>query len=62
MNKNNKKITILIYFFSLLLCLDNKDSYVILVSFDGFRYDYIERENTPNFDYIENNGVKANKI
>lgn len=33
--------------------------YTILVSFDGFRWDYTSRGLTPNFDYIEQNGVKA---
>ena len=40
---------------------ENK-SIVILVSFDGFRYDYTERVHTPNFDYIKNNGVKAKSL
>ena len=26
--------------------------YVLVVSFDGFRYDYPEFSNTPNFDII----------
>ncbi|MEJ5263083.1 MAG: ectonucleotide pyrophosphatase/phosphodiesterase [Ignavibacterium sp.] len=33
--------------------------YTILISFDGFRWDYTSRGITPNFDYIEKNGVKA---
>ena len=34
---------------------------VLLVSFDGFRWDYLERTDvpTPNFDSIVQNGVKA---
>ena len=47
---------------SLLFCSDNEDQYVILVSFDGFRYDYTERVETPNFDYLKNWGVKANSL
>tara|TARA_B100001142_G_scaffold314262_1_gene351619 strand:- start:273 stop:1553 length:1281 start_codon:yes stop_codon:yes gene_type:complete len=35
------------------------EEYVLLVSFDGFRYDYADIVNTPNFDKIEKNGVKA---
>ncbi|XP_060080449.1 ectonucleotide pyrophosphatase/phosphodiesterase family member 5-like [Ylistrum balloti] len=35
---------------------------VILVSMDGFRYDYHEKANTPNFDEIERNGVKAKYV
>jgi predicted AlkP superfamily pyrophosphatase or phosphodiesterase len=33
--------------------------YVILVSFDGFRWDYVNRGITPNFDSIKANGVSA---
>ena len=47
---------------SLLFCVDNEDQYVILVSFDGFRYDYTERVETPNFDYLKNWGVKAKSL
>ena len=47
---------------SLLFCSDNEDQYVILVSFDGFRYDYTERVETPNFDYLKNQGVKAKSL
>ena len=38
----------------------SKDSpYVILVSFDGFRWDYSERGLTPNLDKMKNDGVHA---
>lgn len=30
---------------------------VLLVSFDGFRYDYLTKTNTPNFDTLVKNGV-----
>ncbi|GAB4176958.1 MAG: ectonucleotide pyrophosphatase/phosphodiesterase [Calditrichia bacterium] len=33
--------------------------YVILISIDGFRYDYIERGLTPNLEKLANEGVKA---
>ena len=58
---NNIKIIISILF-SFLFCANYENQYVILVSFDGFRYDYTERVNTPNFDYIEKNGVKAKSL
>ena len=32
---------------------------VIIISFDGFRWDYLSRTNTPNFDRIIRNGVQA---
>ena len=52
----------LLIIISLIFCSDNEDQYVILVSFDGFRYDYTERVRTPNFDYLENWGVKAKSL
>ena len=30
----------------------NSDEYVLLISMDGFRYDYLDKANTPNFDKI----------
>lgn len=36
-----------------------KDSYVLLISFDGFRADYLDWYDTPNFDRLAEQGVKA---
>jgi len=36
--------------------------YVILISFDGFRWDYVDRGITPHFDYIKENGVAAKSL
>lgn len=36
--------------------------YTILVSFDGFRHDYMDRGITPNLWKIANNGVKASSL
>ena len=36
--------------------------YVILISFDGFRWDYVDRGITPNFDFIKENGVSAKSL
>lgn len=35
------------------------DAYVLVVSFDGFRWDYQDLYDTPNFDLMEKEGVKA---
>ena len=59
--KKNRKIYCLIFFLSLLFSKGN-DDYVILVSFDGFRWDYTNRVNTPNFDFVEKNGIKAKSL
>ena len=39
-----------------------KDTYLIMLSMDGFRWDYADRVETPNLDYIAQNGVKAEYI
>ncbi|HRW62468.1 MAG TPA: ectonucleotide pyrophosphatase/phosphodiesterase, partial [Bacteroidales bacterium] len=36
-----------------------KEPYVIMLSMDGFRWDYPEKANTPNLDYIDQIGVRA---
>ena len=36
-----------------------EDVYVIMLSMDGFRWDYAERVSTPNLDFIAENGVIA---
>ena len=59
--KKNRKIYFLIFFLSFLLS-KNSDDYVILVSFDGFRWDYANRVETPNFDFVEKNGIKAKSL
>ena len=36
--------------------------YVLLVSFDGFRHDYLERVDTPNFDKLKLDGTSAESL
>lgn len=36
--------------------------YVILVSFDGFRHDYLDRVEAPNFERVIRNGVRADGL
>ena len=36
--------------------------YVLMVSFDGFRYDYTQMAHTPNFDNLEKRGVMADAL
>ncbi|SVE29100.1 uncharacterized protein METZ01_LOCUS481954, partial [marine metagenome] len=38
------------------------DTYVVIVSFDGFRYDYTSLAETPNFDRLAEEGVKADGL
>jgi len=55
-----------IYFLACLSCKKGEsetlDSYVVLVSFDGFRWDYSDMYNTPNFDDLAKDGVKADRM
>ncbi|MEA1877746.1 MAG: ectonucleotide pyrophosphatase/phosphodiesterase [Bacteroidota bacterium] len=53
---------ILLVVFSLLFasCTTEKDSpYVIMLSMDGFRWDYASKTETPNFDRLVREGVHA---
>ncbi len=38
------------------------ENYLILISFDGFRWDYMEKTDTPNLDRLVVNGVKADAL
>ena len=60
--KINKVKLYLLIFFSFLTAQSNEDQYVLLVSFDGFRYDYTNRLETPNFDYLEKWGTKSQSL
>ncbi|MCB0278754.1 MAG: alkaline phosphatase family protein [Calditrichaeota bacterium] len=48
-------------FFTFIYAQDEKP-YLILISFDGFRYDYADKTETSNFDYIAENGIKAESL
>jgi len=41
---------------------DPIESYVVMVSFDGFRWDYTEMYETPNFHELAIDGVKADRL
>ena len=60
--KINKVKLYLLIIFSFLTAQSNEDQYVLLVSFDGFRYDYTNRLETPNFDYLEKWGTKSKSL
>ncbi len=59
-----KRLIKIIFFF--LFCLSSlfaqTQPYVILISFDAFKWDYVDRNITPNFDYIKEHGVSANSL
>ena len=41
---------------------ETHDTYVVVVSFDGFRWDYADLYETPNFDNLASQGVKAERM
>ena len=61
------KYVLLIIFLGLFVCKNVKNDlsssydnqYVVVLSMDGFRWDYPEKANTPNLDYIETIGIRA---
>lgn len=64
----NNRVLLLLMLVLFVSCSDKKtpeeesgtlDTYVIVVSFDGFRWDYQDLYDTPNFDILEQEGVKA---
>ena len=48
--------------FTISIFFATNKPYLLLVSFDGFRYDYADLVDTPNFDKIEKNGTKAKSL
>ena len=38
------------------------DTYVVMVSFDGFRWDFAALSDTPNLDEMASQGVKAERM
>ena len=58
-NLNNISYIFIIY---LNVSILFSKEYVLLVSFDGFRHDYSSIIDTPNFDKVQKNGVKAKSL
>ncbi len=54
-----KKILLILSLFISISVFAQQKPYVILISFDGFRWDYANRGITPNLDYIKEQGVSA---
>ncbi|MFN3305857.1 MAG: ectonucleotide pyrophosphatase/phosphodiesterase, partial [Candidatus Kapaibacteriota bacterium] len=50
-------VSLIVLFFSSLSLFGN--SYVLLISFDGFRWDYLNRGLTPNLNSFAERGVRA---
>lgn len=56
------KTIILALLFTSIFTSAQSQPYVLLVSFDGFRWDYLNRDITPNLDAVISNGVKASSL
>lgn len=56
--KTSLKVILFFLIFIKIISAQNSP-YLILVSFDGFRWDYPSKELTPNLNMIEENGVKS---
>jgi len=54
-----KSLLMLLILFSFLFEINAKQPYVILISFDGFRWDYLNRGITPNLDNMKSVGAWA---
>lgn len=50
---------LLLLFIAFNFVAAQKSTYVLLISFDGFRWDYLERGITPNLDTFKEEGVRA---
>lgn len=57
--KYTLRIILIIFILSLAGLYAQTKPYVILISFDGFRWDYVNRGITPNFSYMKEQGVSA---
>ncbi len=62
-----KKVLFFVFVLALVSCTSNKqksdsEPYVLMISFDGFRYDYVERYNAPNFKHFIAKGVASESI
>ena len=53
---------ILFIFVYISVGISRDGNYVLMVSFDGFRYDYTSLAETPNFDKLAARGVKADGL
>lgn len=58
MKPQTKVITLLLLFFLISACVFSQP-YVVMLSMDGFRWDYPDKCETPNLDRIAAKGVKA---
>jgi predicted AlkP superfamily pyrophosphatase or phosphodiesterase len=56
---NIRSLILYIVLWSIIGCGGESSSTVLLISLDGFRWDYFEKTDTPNLDRLAQTGVKA---
>jgi len=56
------KIFLILILLSVAALQAQTQPYAILISFDGFRWDYVNRGITPNLDFMKENGTSANSL
>lgn len=56
------RLTLLLFFILVSFAHSQSQPYVIIISFDGFRWDYVNRGITPNINSLINEGVKASSF
>ncbi len=57
-----KKSILSLFFFLAIVIFAQPKPYVLLISFDGFRWDYPNRGITPNIEKMRENGVSASSL
>lgn len=59
MKQRNKFLLILLLFCTQIIFSFAEEPYLLLISFDGFRWDYLQRGKTPNLKKFADEGVQA---
>ncbi|RMZ92964.1 ectonucleotide pyrophosphatase phosphodiesterase family member 5 [Brachionus plicatilis] len=56
-------VCLLFFEFAVISCFQNQPNpLLLLISFDGFRWDYLSRGHLPNFEYLKTAGSYANYV
>lgn len=60
--KPKRKIFLFLFFLAVSVLKAQPQSYVLLISFDGFRWDYVHRNISPNISELSERGVSASSL
>lgn len=56
------RLSAILFLLAFFLTAFSQQPYVVMLSLDGFRWDYAQHASTPNLDYLAANGVKAQSL